>query len=124
MVPWPFRVVCGLADPEFEAWSVVAATPLGAEEEAAHTAARERLGFDPIAHPERLTSKRETDPRDAKRVLAELCATGRTAEQRWAEAPISGLRSRGASCGLTSFLDEVKESLVPMFDPRPVNPTA
>ncbi|MGK4002750.1 hypothetical protein WMF31_09020 [Sorangium sp. So ce1036] len=112
---WPFEVVVGaLAEPEVEAWLVAAWDPEDDSERQRLAALCGELHFDPCAKPERLTSKNEADRKDAKRVLAALTATGRDAGARWADAPVERLESRGASCGLTRFVREVRQHLVPV----------
>ena len=111
---WPFTSIGALANPEVEAWYIVAWRPESPQDKAALAAARQRLGFDPTLYPERLSSKREQDKRDAKRALRELCATGRSAEERWADAPLEQLRQAGERCGLSGFIADLER----LFPPR------
>lgn len=120
---WPFVVIPALAQPELEAWEIAACKPEGEDEQAAHAQVRQALGFDPVAYPGRLSSRNQTDRRDAKRVLAELTSAGRSAEERWRRAPLADLHHRGADCGLQDFLEGVERDLLPLFGAdRPVPP--
>ncbi len=112
---WPFVVIGALAAPEIEAWLVVAWTPEDDGERTTLALVRQRLGFDPTQAPERLTSKRITDKRDAKRALAELCARGRGGGERWTTMSIDDrLLTSGRACGLTGFIEQVRKGLVPL----------
>src|SRR5262249_26221444 len=108
--PWPFAVVAALAQPEIEAWCVAIWVPENDREQAACDGERRRLGFDPTLHPHDLSSG--SGPKDAKSVLACLTASGRTADERWADFPLDRA-ARTSACGLqefvTSFGDRVSE---------------
>ena len=119
---WPFRVIAGLAAPEIEAWLLAAWAPETAADEAALKEVRGRVGFDPTRSGERLTSKKDDEPKDAKRALRELCAKGRAAEERWEDAPIDRLTGNGEGCGLKDFVDAVRRDLLPLFTGRPPTP--
>lgn len=101
-------VAVGVAHPEHEAWKLVAFEPGTATELTALNAARARLGFDPRTEGESLTSKRVTDPKDAKRVLEEVCVDHERRRTLLAGASLELLRNRGGSVGLTAFLEELK----------------
>lgn len=113
VLAWPFAVISALATPEIEAWRIAACETESPAEEVAHQDVRQRIGFDPTLHPERLTSKNPTDKADAKRVLRELTAGGRDPDERWADAPLSRLRERGAACGLADFISGVEMHILP-----------
>ena len=56
------------------------------------------------------------DKRSAKRVLRKLTqSNGSREEQCWTDTPLAKLRARGKSNGLTEYLSEVKEFLVPLM---------
>jgi len=113
---WPFKVIGALATPEIEAWLVAAWTPEDRAERERHQELNDELHFDPCAHPERLTSKNESDPKDAKRILDLLTKTGRDAAERWDDAPLDRLESNGAGCGLGQFVRDVKGKLIPVMN--------
>lgn len=109
---WPFEIIPALARPEVEAWRIAAWRAEDDAERAAQKAVRSRLGFDPTTAPERLTPHRMQDKKDAKRVLAELTGSGRTADERWSNAPLDLLERRGQGCGLTDCIRAVKNKLI------------
>ena len=44
--------------------------------------------------------------------MGELVASGRDAEERWEDAPLTHLSERGAGCGLTEFIARTRSDLV------------
>ncbi|MCB9688206.1 MAG: hypothetical protein H6738_17475 [Alphaproteobacteria bacterium] len=115
---WPFITVLALADPESEAWRIATWTPDDDDDRRAQLAERERLGFDPILAPHRLTSGRSTNKRDCKKVLENLCAHGRSAADRWETLDKSQLSGIGPTCGLARFVEDVFAVLVPVVGGR------
>ncbi|WP_437955700.1 AAA family ATPase [Sorangium sp. So ce119] len=114
---WPFEVVIGaLPEPEIEAWLIAAWVPEEEPERKRHAALRGELHFDPCTKPEQLTSKREADRKDARRILEVLTTTGRGALERWADVPLERLEAHGGACGLARFVREVRERLVPIVE--------
>lgn len=101
-------IAIGVAAPEHEAWVLAGFVARDEAERQALESARKRLGFDPCIYGERLTSKRESDPKDAKRVLREVCADPERRRALLAEADLELLRARGIAIGLTAFLEELK----------------
>jgi len=101
-------VAIGVASPEHEAWVLAAFVPRDDGEHGTLEKARKRLGFDPCTHGARLTSRRETDPKDAKRALREVCGDPARRRTLLAEAGLDLLRARGVAIGLTAFLDELE----------------
>lgn len=100
-------VAVGVAHPEHEAWVLSAVEPTG-DERLRWEVLRERLGFDPCTRGDQLTSGRPTDPKDAKRVLHELCPQGARRDELLPGAALELLRSRGGDIGLSRFLEELK----------------
>lgn len=100
---WPFPVLPALADPELEAWHVVAFEPGSQDEHQRLAELRAQLGFQPHEKPERLTSKKVTETKDAKRVRAALFQD-RDPREAWRTAPLARLAARGARCGLSDFI--------------------
>lgn len=111
---WPFAAVLAFPDPEMEAWLVATWSAEDDGDRRAHEAVRERLGFDPILEPHRLTSGRKTDKRDSKKALDQLCAQGRSAADRWETLEMDQLTRAATTCGLTDFLRGVVDVLVPL----------
>lgn len=110
---WPFQVVIAIPVPEIEAWMCAAWREEGEGDRSALEVIRRRLGFEPHRHPEQLTAGKESDKRDAKRALAELCAQGRAGDDRWEDVPLEHLEEVGRSCGLTEFIHQVRTALIP-----------
>ncbi|MFO7562971.1 MAG: hypothetical protein R6X02_10045 [Enhygromyxa sp.] len=106
------RIAVGMATPTREAWHLAGFVPQTADETARLEQQRQRLGLDPACEPQRLQRKGE---RDIKAVLAELTGDDVQREQACLDSPLEHLRERGAACGLSEFLDEVHERVVPLF---------
>jgi len=119
--PDALRVVLALPETEREAWVLNGFEPRDATEKAALARVRKELGFDPRLRPEELQAMKHGAKRDPKRVLKELM--GRDHERQascWRETPWHVLRERGQGSGLTQFLAEVKEKLVPLVTGQPI----
>lgn len=106
---WPFKVVAALPQPEMEAWLIAAWRPSGGEDVRRLEEVRRRLGFDPVAAPERLTST-GNGPKDAKQIAEELGVT----EAGLQDAPLERL-SGADGCGLAPFVASVRAEIVPLF---------
>lgn len=116
----PFAIVLGCPDPMREAWVLAGFEPETTDERERLTALRQELGFNPCDEAHRLDAKNEQAKRSPKRVLDELTDGEHTRKARcWSEAPLERLRARGQHSGLRLFLDEAKESLVPLLSGRP-----
>jgi hypothetical protein len=110
------RIVIGLAKSERECWVLAGFDPCDATEQGRLDSVRQELGFDPRLAAERLDTHRDNQKRSAKRVLLTLVGEDQEREARcWRESRLDMLRVRGERSGLKSFLDEVKERLVPLF---------
>lgn len=112
-IPWPFPVVMAVPHPEVEAWFVSGFEPQSANEKAQLDRLKKDLSFDPTTQSHRLTSQPSDSPRDAKRVLSQLCATEERRDQCLTD--MNRLRDRGKKNGLAEFLDETDERIVPLF---------
>ncbi|MBK7759991.1 MAG: hypothetical protein IPI35_27025 [Deltaproteobacteria bacterium] len=110
---WPFTVVPALARPEIEGFRLLAWRPETEAETKALAAARQRLGFCPTRSPERLTSKKPTDPKDAKTVKQSLCDEDNRWEEAWRRADLRTLQEAGEGCGLARLLREARKALTP-----------
>jgi hypothetical protein len=108
-------VAIGIAHPEHEAWPLAAFIPQTDEDKERLNGLRDRLGFDPTQHGERLTSTRETAPNDAKRALRELCPNEERRRSLLEAVPLETVRERGQSTGLTSFLEELRHHVADGF---------
>lgn len=121
---WPFAVIIGVAETKRECWILAGYEPRDDAEREILSRERTELGFDPLSSAEQLTASERGARRDAKRVLDAL--TGGDPDREDAcleEPPLALLRQRGANTGLASYLQEIEDRLVPLFDPS-VTPTA
>lgn len=114
---WPFAIAIAAPQPEIEAWHVSGFVPTNAKEHASLADLRRRLSFDPTLESHRLTSHPNDAPTDAKRVLDALCGLDHD-RRRCCMADSHVLRQRGASNGLTTFLDDVDDAVVPRLGSR------
>ncbi len=114
---WPFEVVGAHAIPEVEAWLICTWTPAGESDEERRAELRHLLGFDPVTRSHELTS---TSPskKDAKATLARLEAGGRSARHCFENSPLEELEQHGSHNGLTTFIGDLRTTLVPRLDPR------
>jgi hypothetical protein len=113
--PWRQRIAIAIAEPKNEAWVLAGFEPANDSEHAGLSAARQKLGFAPNECPERLYASEHGAKRSAKEVLDQLCPDRDRRSRCWRETPLEILRRRGEHCGLTRFLDEVRERLAPLF---------
>ena len=112
----PFKIVCGLPDPEREAWVLAGFEPCSDAEQACLERLHRDLGFSPVMHAIRLRTKQEGHARNIKRVLSELTGDDPQREARcWGEPMLETLRARGADTGLAAFIEEIETILVPLF---------
>ena len=117
-----FEVLVAASHPEAEAWVAAGITPLTPEERDAREAEQARLGFDPTAHPERLSSGKAADKRDAKqtcqRILGDREENAERWERCWKETPLEVLETRGEGAGLAAYTREVEERVLPLLGDR------
>lgn len=124
----PFQFVFGACHPEAEAWLICAFEPEGPEEQKRVDDERKRLGVDPCMSGDRLTAGNIDGKRDAKRVLARLISVKETDAKKAAleERSLQGIRlcgldrlmERGERIGLKAFLNDLSESLVPLYQKK------
>lgn len=113
---WPFNIVAATPEPEIEAWLVSGFTPSTHGEHTLLAQVRHALSFDPTLDSHRLTSHPNDAPRDAKRVLAQLCLGDRAREAACLDRGV--LHERGALNGARAFLDSIDNDLLPIFGHR------
>jgi hypothetical protein len=112
-------IIIGVARVKRECWVLAGFDPKDDDERSRLEGLRNELGFDPREHSERLTAKHEQDKRSAKRVLRVLVGDEpRREEECWQTANLEALTNRGQGCGLSAYLDEVRQRLVPEFTRR------
>jgi hypothetical protein len=108
-------VVLGMASPKREAWVLNGFLCQSDEERERLIAEKEKLKFDPCIEPHRLRGKPGTN-RDIKRVLNELTNHDKNRERDcWEQTPLPTLRQNGEHTGLTAYLDEVRNRLLPLL---------
>ncbi|WP_309888392.1 hypothetical protein [Archangium sp.] len=113
---WPFPVVIGLAEPKRECWVLAGFDPKGPEETERLEKSERRLSFHPVREAHRLDAREHGAKNDAKRALEELSQGNLERERAGLEkTSLEVLAERGARTGLTTYLKEVRERLVPVF---------
>lgn len=106
------RVVIGAANPKREAWVLNGFEPETPAEDKSLTELRRDLGFNPCERAERLTAKKDTAKRSAKRVLGALTEDSYVREQLcWRKTPLVLLKKRGEETGLHDYLKDVARLL-------------
>lgn len=115
---WSRPIVVGVADTMRECWVIVGFVAQNDENHARLDEVRDgkQLGFDPTAHPDRLTARTHTAKKNAKRVL-EILTDGDPERELscWRDTPLDTLKSRGERVGLTTYLEEIEELLCSQF---------
>jgi hypothetical protein len=111
---WPFEIVAATPEPEIEGWIVSGFSPADADERATLEDLRRHLSFDPTMQSHRLTAHPNDAKTDSKRVLARLSSEDRDRERACLEHDV--VYERGECNGARSFLDEVDQRVVPVFD--------
>ena len=105
----------GAANPKREAWVLNGFEPETPVEDKSLAELRQDLGFHPCERAERLTAKKDTAKRSARRVLGVLTGASYEREQKcWKETPLVLLKRRGEKTGLHDYLVEV-EGLLPLL---------
>lgn len=112
-------ILIGFAHPKRESWVLAGFDATNEMEHERLEELRQELGFDPRIHAEKLTASHPGSKRDAKRVLNSLTGGEYSREVLcWTEAPLEQLEARGGTTGLTDFIRELKERLVPLWTGR------
>lgn len=110
-------ILIALADREREAWVICGFEPQSDQESSRLAEERQNLGFDPCQRSRELTAcKDDAAKRSPKRVLHALTGGDREREAVcWRETALDSLRDRGRENGLSDYLAEVQEKLVPQL---------
>lgn len=111
-------VVIGVAHPKREAWVLNGFQPETEGEQEALAELRQELGCDPRTDAHTLTASATGAQNNAERVLGELIDSDERERRCWEETELATLRGRGEETGLTAFIDEVEERLIPLFRAR------
>lgn len=121
--PWPFEIVIGLAHPKREAWVLAGFEPQDLAERARLDDLRREVGRDPCTNSHELDARTKGSKRDIKRILEVLTAHDVDREAPcWQDTPLDRLRQRGQANGLTAYLSELDERIVPLLAPRQAHP--
>lgn len=113
-------IIIGTADRMREAWVLNGFVPSNQEEEEILKEITTELTFNPCEESHRLRSNSLTEPdrlRNPKIVVEKLTGGQMEREQQcWEETPLEILRKKGVRTGLTAYLDEIEERLIPIID--------
>lgn len=113
------EIVIGTADRMREAWALNGFIPFDQEEARILENIRNQLNFDPCEEAHRLRSTSWQGPeciRNPKVVLEELTGSNKLREQQcWEETSLELLQQRGRNTGLTAYLQEVEQRLIPVI---------
>jgi hypothetical protein len=116
-------IVLGAAHPNRECWVLAGFEPANEKERRRLSQLERELSFNPLSQPERLNSGKEQETRSAKRVLAQLTGGDPEREKRcWCECDLETLKERGKATGLTDYLEELQERLLPLFSQSGAQP--
>jgi len=111
-----FAIVIGVAHCKREAWLLAGFERRDEKEQQRLDALRQELGFSPCEQSHELNATHDRDKRSAKRSLALLIQGDKHREISCCfETPLVTLRQRGQNNGLTNYLNEVTQRIVPLF---------
>lgn len=112
-------IVIGIADTKREAWALNGFVALDESEERLLADLRQRLSFDPTTEAHRLRATTADEPeriRNAKIVLNILTQENQDRESLcWQSTPLDVLRERGQQTGLTAYIVQIEERLIPIL---------
>jgi hypothetical protein len=109
------EIVIGTADRMREAWVLNGFMPSNPEETRILAEISTRLNFDPCEEAHRLRSN-SGDERNPKVVVGKLTGDDSSREQQcWEETSLDILQSKGIHTGLTVYLDEIEQRLIPII---------
>jgi hypothetical protein len=112
-----YPIAVAVANPCREAWVLAGFEPQNQQEQQALAALHKELDFNPAQMPERLREKKQSgDARNAKRVL-EALGLGELERERlcWLVTAYDQLQKNGNKCGLTGYLNEVRQYIPPLL---------
>ncbi len=114
-----FTIVLAVPDPKRECWVLAGFDPRDAHETSRLAELRSRLGYDPRLKAELLKAEGKKGKHNAKKALEQLMTPASAREEScWQDTDLDVLRERGQGSGLTAFLAEVSELLVPLLAGR------
>ncbi|MBM7119470.1 hypothetical protein I3V78_38555 [Archangium primigenium] len=120
----PFPVIIGLAEAKRECWVLNGFDPRNKEEEKRLDGERQRLSLHPVLEAHLLDPSTRGSKKDVKRVLEALIPKDEDPKRVrecacLEETPLATLSARGVDTGLTAYIQEVRDRLVPIFKGNP-----
>lgn len=113
------EIVIGAANPKREAWVLNGFVPSNQNEKEILEEIKTKLCFDPCRDSHKLRSVAETEPervRNAKVVVAQLTDGNMEREKLcWEDTDLKVLREIGMHTGLTDYIQEVEQRLIPII---------
>jgi hypothetical protein len=117
--PPKLEIVIGTAERMREAWVLNGFIPSNQDEEQILKEITTQLKFNPCEESHRLRSNSLTEPdriRNPKVVVEKLTGGRMEREQQcWEETPLEYLREKGVDTGLTAYIKEIEERLIPII---------
>ncbi len=117
--PPKLAIIIGTADKMREAWVLNGFIPSNAEEKQILQKITTELTFNPCEESHRLRSNSWEDGdriRNPKVVVEKLTGSKMEREQQcWEETNLEHLREKGVQTGLTSYICEIEEQLIPII---------
>jgi hypothetical protein len=112
-------IIIGTADRMREAWVLNGFVPSNQEEAQILKEITTELTFNPCEESDRLRSNSLTEPdriRNPKIVVQKLTGGKMEREQQcWEDTDLEILRKKGVQTGLTAYIDEIEERLIPII---------
>ena len=112
-------IIIGTPDRMREAWVLNGFIPSNKDEERILQEITTQLTFNPCEESHRLRSNSLTEPdrlRNPKVVVEKLTGGRMEREQQcWEETSLELLRKNGVETGLTAYIDEIEERLIPII---------
>jgi len=113
------EIIVGVADRMREAWVLNGFIASNPDENNILTDIKTQLNFDPCEEAHRLRERSFQEPdriRNPKVVVEQLTRGDRDRERQcWETTPLNILRERGVYTGLTAYLGEIEQRLVPII---------
>ena len=113
------QIIIGVADRMREAWVLNGFVPSSSQETATLERIKSQLNFNPCEEAHKLRTSLFSEPdriRNPKVVLNDLTNGDKLREQQcWEETCLDLLRERGICTGLTAYLQEIEQLLVPIL---------
>jgi len=112
-------IIIGTPDRMREAWVLNGFIPSNQQEKQILQEITTQLTFNPCEESHRLRSNSFTEPdrlRNPKVVVEKLTGGRMEREQQcWEETPLEYLREKGVDTGLTAYINEIEERLIPII---------